>query len=103
MQVSILPLALEKNRTCVSSTSLVPCNTSVRLARPLSRTRLIIVLLTDALLNIRKSQTKFYHLFIILDTRGVPKLGPIADPKKIANAVVWLLSDRASFVLDRNL
>lgn len=30
-------------------------------------------------------------------------IGRLADPSEIANAVVWLLSDRASFVLGHTL
>lgn len=30
-------------------------------------------------------------------------IGRIADPEEIANAVVWLLSDKASFVLGHTL
>jgi A-factor type gamma-butyrolactone 1'-reductase (1S-forming) len=30
-------------------------------------------------------------------------IGRIADPKEIANAVVWLLSDKASFVVGHTL
>ncbi|MBV9177279.1 MAG: SDR family oxidoreductase [Nitrososphaeraceae archaeon] len=30
-------------------------------------------------------------------------IGRIADPEEIANAVVWLLSDKASFVLGQTL
>ena len=30
-------------------------------------------------------------------------IGRIADPEEIANAVVWLLSDKASFVIGHTL
>lgn len=33
----------------------------------------------------------------------VSHVGRIADPQEIANAVVWLLSDKASFVLGHTL
>jgi NAD(P)-dependent dehydrogenase (short-subunit alcohol dehydrogenase family) len=35
--------------------------------------------------------------------RSMHPIGRIADPEEIANAVVWLLSDKASFVLGHTL
>jgi NAD(P)-dependent dehydrogenase (short-subunit alcohol dehydrogenase family) len=35
--------------------------------------------------------------------KSIHPIGRIADPKEIANAVVWLLSDKASFVLGHTL
>ena len=35
--------------------------------------------------------------------KSMHPIGRIADPKEIANAVVWLLSDKASFVLGHTL
>ena len=39
-----------------------------------------------------------------MDTlKSMHPIGRIADPEEIANAVVWLLSDKASFVLGHTL
>jgi NAD(P)-dependent dehydrogenase (short-subunit alcohol dehydrogenase family) len=35
--------------------------------------------------------------------KSIHPIGCIADPDEIANAVVWLLSDKASFVLGHTL
>jgi NAD(P)-dependent dehydrogenase (short-subunit alcohol dehydrogenase family) len=43
-----------------------------------------------------------YHQFLDYLTSMHP-IGRIAVPEEIANAVVWLLSDKASFVLGHTL
>jgi 3-oxoacyl-[acyl-carrier protein] reductase len=35
--------------------------------------------------------------------KSITPIGRIGDPQEIANAVVWLLSDKASFVLGHTL
>jgi NAD(P)-dependent dehydrogenase (short-subunit alcohol dehydrogenase family) len=40
---------------------------------------------------------------IIESLKSRTPIGRIGDPQEIANAVVWLLSDKASFVLDHTL
>jgi NAD(P)-dependent dehydrogenase (short-subunit alcohol dehydrogenase family) len=53
---------------------------------------------TDMVRRIDEENNQF------LDTlTSVHPIGRIADPKEIANAVVWLLSDKASFVLGHTL
>ena len=39
----------------------------------------------------------------LVETEMVDRVGRIGDPQEIANAVVWLLSDKASFVLGHTL
>ena len=44
------------------------------------------------------------HNYQFLETlTSMHPIGRIADPEEIANAVVWLLSDKASFVLGHTL
>jgi NAD(P)-dependent dehydrogenase (short-subunit alcohol dehydrogenase family) len=53
---------------------------------------------TDMVKRLDKADQQF------LDTlTSIHPIGRIADPKEIANAVAWLLSDRASFVLGHTL
>ena len=40
---------------------------------------------------------------LIEDLKSITPIGRIGDPQEIANAVVWLLSDKASFVLGHTL
>jgi NAD(P)-dependent dehydrogenase (short-subunit alcohol dehydrogenase family) len=40
---------------------------------------------------------------LIESLKSIPPIGRIGDPQEIANAVVWLLSDKASFVLGHRL
>ena len=40
---------------------------------------------------------------LIETLRSITPIGRIGDPQEIANAVVWLLSDKASFVLGHTL
>ena len=44
-----------------------------------------------------------YENQFIETLKSMHPIGRIADPEEIANAVVWLLSDRASFVLGHTL
>ena len=40
---------------------------------------------------------------LIEHLKSITPIGRIGDPQEIANAVVWLLSDNASFVLGHTL
>ena len=40
---------------------------------------------------------------LIESLKSITPIGLIGDPQEIANAVVWLLSDKASFVLGHTL
>ena len=40
---------------------------------------------------------------LIESLKSITPIGRIGDPQEIANAVVWLLSDKASFVLGHTL
>jgi NAD(P)-dependent dehydrogenase (short-subunit alcohol dehydrogenase family) len=40
---------------------------------------------------------------LIEHLKSITPIGRIGDPQEIANAVVWLLSDKASFVLGHTL
>jgi NAD(P)-dependent dehydrogenase (short-subunit alcohol dehydrogenase family) len=40
---------------------------------------------------------------LIESIKSITPIGRIGDPQEIANAVVWLLSDKASFVLGHTL
>jgi NAD(P)-dependent dehydrogenase (short-subunit alcohol dehydrogenase family) len=44
-----------------------------------------------------------YDKQFIETLKSMHPIGRIADPKEVANAVVWLLSDRASFVVGHTL
>ena len=52
--------------------------------------------------NMAKRIVEHDHRFLETVTSMHP-IGRIADPEEIANAVVWLLSNKASFVLGHTL
>ena len=53
---------------------------------------------TDMLKQVAEDNKQFVETL-----RSMHPIGRIADPEEIANAVVWLLSDKASFVLGHTL
>jgi len=53
---------------------------------------------TDMLKQVAEDNKQF-----VATLRSMHPIGRIADPEEIANAVVWLLSDKPSFVLGHTL